>query len=67
MVPKLGLTWWENERKNMQDELNELLGDLSKLKKKSKCAESAAMQKTLAHASNIKQKQLEELRKNLRI
>ena len=66
-MAKLGLTWWENERKNMQDELNELLGDLSKLKKKSKCAERAAMQKTLAHASNIKQKQLEELRKNLRI
>ena len=35
-MAKLGLTWWETERKNRQAKLNELLGDLGKLKEASK-------------------------------
>jgi hypothetical protein len=44
-VAKLGLTWWENERKDRQAELNKLLGDLGKLKEVSKQKQTKEPQK----------------------
>ena len=50
----------------MQDELNELLGDLGKMKEASNRVKSKPLRETLTHAFSIKQKQIEELRKKLK-
>ena len=66
-MAKPNLTWWEKERRDMQNELNELLGDLGKMRAASKRVRAKPLRDTLVHAFSIKQKQIEELRKKLKI
>ena len=51
----------------MQDELDELLGDLGKLKKPPKRVRTKLSHETLAQDFSTKHKQIEELRRKLKI
>ena len=63
VVAKSSLTWWERERKLVRVELSEMLVILDRMKLPS----VKRVQETSGVSFSIKQRQVEELRKKLKI